>query len=67
MGTERERSAILCDLRRELSTVGAKAVSSCLLGRVARVGEGVTVVNPLQRRMIDQAAVAAGHSLSQIQ
>ena len=38
--TERERNAILCDLRRELSTVGAKAVSSCLLGRVARVGEG---------------------------
>ena len=39
-GTERERSAILSDLRRELSTVGARAVSSCLLGRVARVGEG---------------------------
>ena len=39
-GTEWERSSILCDFRRELSTVGAKAVSSCLLGRVARVGEG---------------------------
>ena len=39
-GTERERSVILSDLRRELSTVGAKAVSSCLLGRVARVEEG---------------------------
>jgi hypothetical protein len=39
-GTERERSNILTDLRRELSTVSAKAVSSCLLGRVARVGEG---------------------------
>ena len=32
---------ILSDLRRELSTVGAKAVSSCLLGRVSRVGEGL--------------------------
>ena len=39
-GTERERSSILCDFRRELSNVGAKAVSSCLLGRVARVEEG---------------------------
>ena len=39
-GTERERSVILSELRRELSTVGARAVSSCLLGRVARVGEG---------------------------
>ena len=40
-GTEWERSSILCDFRRELSTVGAKAVSSCLLGRVTttRVGE----------------------------
>ena len=39
-GTERERSIFLTGLRRELSTVGAKAQSSCLLGRVARVGEG---------------------------
>ena len=39
-GTERERSVILSDLRREFSPVGAKAVSSFLLGRVARVGEG---------------------------
>ena len=39
-GTERERSTFLTQLRRELSTVGAKAQSSCLLGRVARVGEG---------------------------
>ena len=39
-GTERERSIFLSQLRRELSTVGAKAQSSCLLGRVARVGEG---------------------------
>ena len=39
-GTERERSTFLTQLRRELSTVGAKAQSSCLLGRVSRVGEG---------------------------
>ena len=39
-GTERERSIFLSQLRRELSTVSAKAQSSCLLGRVARVGEG---------------------------
>ena len=36
-GTERERSICLSQLRGELSTVGAKAQSSCLL---ARVGEG---------------------------
>ena len=28
------------NLRRELSTAGAKAQSACLLGRVARMGEG---------------------------
>ena len=39
-GTERERSIFLSQLRRELSTVGAKAQSKCLHGRVARVGEG---------------------------
>ena len=39
-GTERERSIIISNFRRELSVVGAKANSSCLLGRVARVGEG---------------------------
>ena len=39
-GTERERSFILSELRRELSVTGAKAQSACLLGRVARVGEG---------------------------
>ena len=38
--TQMEGSDILCDFRRELSTVGAKAVFSCLLRRVARVGEG---------------------------
>jgi hypothetical protein len=37
-GTEKERSAILSDLRRLLSSLGAKDMSSCLLGRVARVG-----------------------------
>ena len=39
-GTEREKSIILSELKRELSTVGARAVSSCLLGRVASMGEG---------------------------
>ena len=38
-GSEWERSTILTDFRRELSLAGAKAYSSCLLGRVARVGE----------------------------
>ena len=38
-GSEWERSSILSDFRRELSLAGAKAYSSCLLGRVARVGE----------------------------
>ena len=35
-----ERSIILMNLKRELSTSGAKAQSVCLLGRVARKGEG---------------------------
>ena len=39
-GTEQERSVILLNLRRELSMAGAKANSACLLGRVARLGEG---------------------------
>ena len=39
-GTGRERSIFLSQLRNELSTVGVKAQSSCLLGRVARVREG---------------------------
>ena len=39
-GTEAERSIILMNLRRELSTAGAKANSACLIGRVARLGEG---------------------------
>ena len=39
-GTEQERSVILMNMRRELSTAGAKAQSACLLGRVARMGEG---------------------------
>ena len=38
--TEQERSVILMNLRRELSTAGAKSQSACLLGRVARMGEG---------------------------
>ena len=38
-GSEWERSTILSDFRRELSLAGAKSYSSCLLGRVARVGE----------------------------
>ena len=37
-GSEWERSTILSDFRRELSLAGAKAYSSCFLGRVARVG-----------------------------
>ena len=39
-GTEQERAIILSEFRRELSVVGAKANSACLIGRVARVGEG---------------------------
>ena len=39
-GTEFERSVILTNIRRELSTAGAKAQSACLIGRVARMGEG---------------------------
>ena len=39
-GTEAERSIILMNLRRELSMAGAKANSACLIGRVARLGEG---------------------------
>ena len=39
-GTERERAVMLSDFRRELSVTGAKAQSACLIGRVARVGEG---------------------------
>ena len=39
-GTEQERSIILLNLRRELSMAGARANSACLLGRVARIGEG---------------------------
>ena len=39
-GSEWERSTILHDLRRELSLVSAKAVSACLLGKVAKLGEG---------------------------
>ena len=39
-GTEQERSVILSNLRRELSTAAAKSNSSCLMGRVARLGEG---------------------------
>ena len=39
-GSEWERSTILHDLRRELSQAAAKAVSACLLGKVAKLGEG---------------------------
>ena len=38
-GTNQERSIILAGLRRALSMAAAKAYSSCLLDRVARVGE----------------------------
>ena len=38
-GSKRKRSTILSVFRRELSLAGAKAYSSCLLGRVARVGK----------------------------
>ena len=37
--TERERSQILSGYRQTLSTTAARALSGCLLGRVARVGE----------------------------
>ena len=37
--SERERSQILSNYRRILSTTGARASSGCLIGRVARVGE----------------------------
>ena len=37
---ERKGAVILTDFRRELSVTGAKAQSACLIGRVARVGEG---------------------------
>ena len=37
--TDQERSIILAGLRRALSMAAAKAYSSCLLDRVARVGE----------------------------
>ena len=36
-GSEHERSIILINLRRELSTAGAKAQSACILGRVAHI------------------------------
>ena len=38
--TEWERAMILSGYRRTLSTTAARALSSCLLGRLARVGEG---------------------------
>ena len=38
-GTDQERSIILAGLRRVLSMTAAKAHSSCLMDRVARVGE----------------------------
>ena len=39
-GTDHERSIILMNLRRELSTAAAKANSACLLGRISKLGEG---------------------------
>ena len=39
-GSEWERGAILNEFRRELSLVAAKAVSACLLGKVAKLGDG---------------------------
>ena len=38
-GSDHERSVIMMNLRRELSTAGARANSACLIGRVARIGE----------------------------
>ena len=38
--TEWERAMILSGYRRVLSTAAARASSGCLLGRLARVGEG---------------------------
>ena len=38
-GSDQERSIILAGMRRSLSMVAARAYSSCLLDRVARVGE----------------------------
>ena len=38
-GTNQERSIILAGLRRSLSMCAAKAYSSCLIDRVARVGK----------------------------
>jgi hypothetical protein len=39
-GGEWERSVILNEFRRELSLVAAKVVSACLLGKVAKLGDG---------------------------
>ena len=39
-GGEWERSLLLQEFRQELSLVTAKAVSSCLLGKVSKLGEG---------------------------
>ena len=39
-GSDHERSVILLNLRRELSTAAAKANSACLLSRVAKIGDG---------------------------
>ena len=38
--SERERAQILSGYRRILSTTAARASSGCLLGRLAKVGEG---------------------------
>ena len=38
-GTEQERSVILSGLRRSLRMCAAKAYSTCLMDKVARVGE----------------------------
>ena len=38
--SERERAQILSGYRRTLSTTAARASSGCLLGRLAKVGEG---------------------------
>ena len=38
-GSEQERAIILAGFRRQLSMASAKAYSSCLLDRLARVGE----------------------------
>ena len=39
-GTDHEKSLLMINLRQELSLAAAKAQSACLLGRMAKMGEG---------------------------